>query len=157
MFSRESSLGTVFHWRLYNNNHYYHDEDLVITINFCLVSLLRINKEITLVGRNPSSSDIFLDSNKNKVMISRLHARIITEKDDNGKHSFKISDTSLNGTYVNDIKIADSCDIHPGDIITFGHLRGAVLSPGMFAEQQDSEFRFAVSGSKIIMQNMHVH
>ncbi|XP_068754276.1 transcription factor 19-like [Montipora capricornis] len=103
----------------------------------------KINKEITLVGRNPSSSDIFLDSNKNKVMISRLHARIITEKDDNGKHSFKISDTSLNGTYVNDIKIADSCDIHPGDIITFGHLRGAVLSPGMFAEQQDSEFRFA--------------
>jgi len=47
--------------------------------------VLRINKEITVIGRNPSTSDIFLDSNKNKVMISRLHARIITEKDDTGK------------------------------------------------------------------------
>ena len=106
---------------------------------------LRINKEITVVGRNPSSSDIFLDSNKNKVMISRLHARIISEKDATGKHTFKISDTSLNGTYINDIKISDSCDLNPGDTVTFGHLKGAVLPPGVFAQQPDSEFRFKVS------------
>lgn len=105
----------------------------------------RINKEITVVGRNPSSSDIFLDSNKNKVMISRLHARIISEKDATGKHTFKISDTSLNGTYINDIKISDSCDLNPGDTVTFGHLKGAVLPPGVVAQQPDSEFRFKVS------------
>ena len=105
----------------------------------------RINKEITVVGRNPSSSDIFLDSNKNKVMISRLHARIISEKDATGKHTFKISDTSLNGTYINDIKISDSCDLNPGDTVTFGHLKGAVLPPGVIAQQPDSEFRFKVS------------
>lgn len=103
----------------------------------------KLNKEITIVGRNPASSDIFLDSNQNKVMISRLHARIISEKDEAGKHSFRISDTSLNGTFVNDVKITDSCDLYPGDTVTFGHLRGAVLNPGIFAEQPDSEFRFA--------------
>ena len=98
-----------------------------------------------MVGRNPSSSDIFLDSNKNKVMISRLHARIISEKDATGKQTFKISDTSLNGTYINDVKISDSCDLNPGDTVTFGHLKGAVLPPGVVAQQPDSEFRFKVS------------
>jgi len=102
----------------------------------------KINKDVTIVGRNPSSSDIFLDSNKNKVMISRLHARIVTEKDSKGNQTFKISDTSLNGTYVNDIKIAHSCDLQPGDTVTFGHLKGAVLAPGVLAQQPDSEFRF---------------
>ena len=109
------------------------------------IFIFRINKEVTIVGRNPSSSDIFLDSNKNKVMISRLHARIVTEKDNRGNHTFKISDTSLNGTYVNDIKIADSCNLQPGDTVTFGHLKGAVLAPGVLAQQPDSEFRFKVS------------
>ena len=113
-----------------------------------LIFIFRINKDVTIVGRNPSSSDIFLDSNKNKVMISRLHARIVTEKDSKGNNTFKISDTSLNGTYVNDIKIADSCDLQPGDTVTFGHLKGAVLAPGVLAQQPDSEFRFKVSPSQ---------
>lgn len=121
----------------------------------------RINKEITVVGRNPSSSDIFLDSNKNKVMISRLHARIISEKDATGKHTFKISDTSLNGTYINDIKISDSCDLNPGDTVTFGHLKGAVLPPGVVAQQPDSEFRFKVSSllilSTVILSYVYIH
>lgn len=78
-------------------------------------------------------------------MISRLHARILTEKDSKGNQTFKISDTSLNGTYVNDIKIADSCDLHLGDTVTFGHVKGAVLTPGVLAQQPDSEFRFKVS------------
>lgn len=92
-------------------------------------------------------------------MISRLHARIISEKDEAGKHSFRISDTSLNGTFVNDVKITDSCDLYPGDTVTFGHLRGAVLNPGIFAEQPDSEFRFAVSATRKEMfcyQQIHV-
>ena len=109
-----------------------------------LILIFRISKDVTIVGRNPSSSHIFLDSNKNKVMISRLHARIVTEKDSKGNQTFKISDTSLNGTYVNDIKIADSCDLQPGDTVTFGHLKGAVLAPGVLAQQPDSEFRFKV-------------
>lgn len=78
-------------------------------------------------------------------MISRLHARIVTDKDSRGNYTFKISDTSLNGTYVNDIKIADSCNLQPGDTVTFGHLKGAVLAPGVLAQQPDSEFRFKVS------------
>lgn len=101
----------------------------------------KINKEITVVGRNPSS-DIFLDSKKNKVMISRLHAQIITEEDSSGRQTFSISDTSLNGTYVNDIKIADTCNLSPGDTVTFGHIRGAVLTPGELAQQPESEFCF---------------
>ena len=78
-------------------------------------------------------------------MISRLHARIVTDKDGTGKQTFRISDTSLNGTFVNDVKIADCCDLNPGDTVTFGHLRGAVLTPGALAQQPDSEFRFKVS------------
>ena len=117
----------------------------------------RIDKDITVIGRNPSSSDIFLDSNKNKVMISRLHARIVTEKDDTGKHAFRISDTSLNGTFVNDVKIADSCDLHPGDTVTFGHLRGAILNPGILAQQPDSEFRFTVSGCQKLLSHLRQH
>ena len=116
----------------------------------------RINKEITVVGRNPAASDIFLDSNKNKVMISRLHARIITEKNETGKHAFRISDTSLNGTYVNDTKIADTCDLHPGDTVTFGHLRGAVLNAGTLAQQPESEFRFTVSGGQMVQNDYTV-
>ena len=99
-----------------------------------------------MVGRNPSSSDIFLDSSKNKALISRIHARIITEKNDCGDCTFRISDTSLNGTYVNDVKIANSCDLKPGDTVTFGHIQGAVLHSGMLAQQPNSEFRFLVSG-----------
>ena len=82
-------------------------------------------------------------------MISRLHARIMTEKNKTGKHTFRILDTSLNGTYVNDMKIADTCDLHHGDTVTFGHLRGAVLNAGTLAQQPESEFRFTVSNSQL--------
>ena len=112
--------------------------------------MVRLDKEVTVVGRNAVNSDIFLDSVKNKALISRLHARIISRKDATGKTVFKVCDTSLNGTYVNDIKIADTVDLLPGDTLTFGHTRGAVLDPGTFAEQPMSEFRFKVNDISLV-------
>ena len=48
---------------------------------------------------------------------------------------------------MNDVKIADTCDLLPGDTVTFGHLKGAVLNPGIHVDQPDSEFRFKVSST----------
>ena len=99
-----------------------------------------LSKGTTIVGRNPAKSDIYLDSDIYEALISRLHARISVGYD----NKVKICDTSLNGTYVNDRKILDTVDIHPGDTVTFGHLKGAVLVPGTVAKQPKSEFRFKV-------------
>ncbi len=73
-----------------------------------------------------------------------MHARIIrTSKGDD--YQYELCDTSLNGTYVNDFKIFGSVKLKPGDVIGFGHTRGAVLQAGDYAPQKDSEFLFKVS------------
>lgn len=102
-----------------------------------------LDEGTTVVGRNPTKSDIYLDSAIHKALISRLHARISVGFD----NKVKICDTSLNGTYVNDKKILDTVEINPGDTITFGHVKGAVLVPGTVAKQLKSEFRFKVYAS----------
>ena len=117
---------------------------LITVVHKHVVFPSRINKEVTVIGRNAEQADIFLDSSKSKALISRLHARIISSHNKVGKPVFKICDTSLNGTYVNDVKISDTVEIMPGDTLTFGHLRGAVLDPGTFSQQTNSEFRFKV-------------
>ncbi|XP_032220898.2 transcription factor 19 isoform X2 [Nematostella vectensis] len=100
-----------------------------------------LSEGVNIVGRNPGKSDVYLDSMKHKALISRLHARIIYTTD-NDTEKLTICDTSLNGTFVNDRKIIDTVGVKLGDVVTFGHLRGAVLAPGTVAKQPDSEFRF---------------
>ncbi|KXJ21551.1 uncharacterized protein LOC110254025 [Exaiptasia diaphana] len=102
-------------------------------------NVFSLNSGTTIIGRNPTTSDIFLDSAVHKALISRLHARITT---DQNASKVTICDTSLNGTYVNDKKILDTEEIKVGDTITFGHLKGAVLEPGVVAKQHKSEFMF---------------
>ncbi len=82
-----------------------------------------------------------------------MHSRIIrTLKDD--EYQYEIYDTSLNGTYVNDHKISGSVVLNDGDVIVFGHLRGAVLGPGAYAPQKDSEFIYKVSKGLAKLGNM---
>lgn len=70
---------------------------------------------VVTVGRSPSS-DIFLDD----VTVSREHATI--EHDDSGG-AYRIRDAgSLNGTYVNRVRV-DAVDLRNGDEIQVGKYR----------------------------------
>lgn len=51
----------------------------------------------------------------------------------------------MNGTYINDVRIKGSQILREGDKIAFGHLRGAIIDPGEYAPQKETEFLFVVS------------
>ena len=103
-----------------------------------------MQKDITIIGRAKSNVDFFIDSSKHKALISRIHARISKTQTECGKNVFKIYDVSLNGTYVNDVKITSEAFLKPGDIVIFGHVQGAGLENGNCYKQADSEFKFVV-------------
>ena len=76
-----------------------------------------IGDEIVTVGRSPESQ-IFLDD----VTVSRQHAEIFRREQHVGK-GFRIRDAgSLNGTYVNRVRV-DSVDLRNGDEIQIGKYR----------------------------------
>lgn len=110
----------------------------------CLYSLpYSLRQNITVIGRAKRNVDFFIASSKHKVLISRIHARISKSQTQPG-NVFKIYDVSLNGTFVNDIKISSEALLKPGDVITFGHVQGAMLQTGNCYKQLNSEFRFLV-------------
>jgi hypothetical protein len=76
-----------------------------------------IGDELVTVGRSPESQ-IFLDD----VTVSRQHAEIFRREQQVGK-GFRIRDAgSLNGTYVNRVRV-DSVDLRNGDEIQIGKYR----------------------------------
>ena len=76
-----------------------------------------IGDELVTVGRSPESN-IFLDD----VTVSRQHAEIFKREQPDGK-GFRIRDAgSLNGTYVNRVRV-DSVDLRNGDEIQIGKYR----------------------------------
>ena len=76
-----------------------------------------IGNELVTVGRSPESN-IFLDD----VTVSRQHAEIFRREQQAGK-GFRIRDAgSLNGTYVNRVRV-DSVDLRNGDEIQVGKYR----------------------------------
>ena len=76
-----------------------------------------IGDEIVTVGRSPESN-IFLDD----VTVSRQHAEVFKRDQKVGK-GFRIRDAgSLNGTYVNRVRV-DSVDLRNGDEIQIGKYR----------------------------------
>ena len=103
----------------------------------------RLTSDITIIGRNKLVADLFLDSTKTLGLISRIHARIIRTCKEDGEQ-YELCDTSLNGTYVNDHKVECSVLLKDGDLIAFGHIRGATIDPGAFAPQKNSEFFYKV-------------
>jgi FHA domain-containing protein/zinc ribbon protein len=76
-----------------------------------------IGDELVTVGRSPESN-IFLDD----VTVSRQHAEVFKRDQKVGK-GFRIRDAgSLNGTYVNRVRV-DSVDLRNGDEIQIGKYR----------------------------------
>ena len=76
-----------------------------------------VGDELVTVGRSPESN-IFLDD----VTVSRQHAEVFKRKQQVGK-GFRIRDAgSLNGTYVNRVRV-DSVDLRNGDEIQIGKYR----------------------------------
>ncbi len=76
-----------------------------------------IGDHVVTVGRGPES-DIFLDD----VTVSRQHAEIFRREDGKEK-GYRIKDVgSLNGTYVNRVRV-DSVDLRNGDEIQVGKYR----------------------------------
>ncbi|KAH7708978.1 hypothetical protein AAVH_23746 [Aphelenchoides avenae] len=97
----------------------------------------------TKIGRNPELVDVVLHSVHYSNMISRDHSEIIGEVDKNGQFvQYHIRDNSLNGTYVNEIRVDGKQLLKEGDLIKFGHANGAAIKPGQFAPQVQSEFVF---------------
>ncbi|CAB3996713.1 transcription factor 19-like [Paramuricea clavata] len=104
-----------------------------------------LQQNITVIGRAKNNVDFFIDSSKNKALISRIHARISKSQYSQtqcGEDVFKIHDVSLNGTYVNDVKISTEALLRPGDVVIFGHVQGACLESGNCYKQLNSEFKF---------------
>ena len=95
-----------------------------------------------MIGRG-HSVDIFLDSSIRKGLISRAHAQIIRKRV-NKEMVYEMFDTSLNGTYINDVRVNGTIILRDGDIVAFGHLRGSLIEPGMKAPQKETEFLFKV-------------
>ncbi|XP_059160426.1 proteoglycan 4-like isoform X1 [Physella acuta] len=109
-------------------------------------SLIRLKEDGKVtIGRGPAA-DYFLDSAITLRLISRIHASIIGEKQENGWPKFTIVNSGLNGTYINDIKMGFHSEnkqiLQKGDKITFGHPGCASIQPGHYAPQHDSEFQF---------------
>lgn len=111
--------------------------------------VFRLNKSRTILGRNASAVDCFVDSVINTRLISRQHAEIIIELDENQCPAISVVDRSLNGTFVNDTKIRahDKLKLKVGDTVTLGHLKGIQIEPGFHDEQPNSEFRFVLENS----------
>ncbi|GAB1602262.1 hypothetical protein Ahia01_000505300 [Argonauta hians] len=97
----------------------------------------------TTFGRHPHN-DCRIDSSTYKNFISRWHCKIESSQQAGGDSVvFKIYDSSLNGTFVNDFRVSkDGCELKNGDKIIFGHLNGANISAGSFARQPKSVFQY---------------
>ncbi|CAE1280457.1 unnamed protein product [Acanthosepion pharaonis] len=108
----------------------------------CFPIMILKENGVTTFGRSPKN-DYLLDSNFLKNFISRFHCKVECSKTSNGKLEYKIFDTSLNGTFVNDYRLtADGHMLCPGDRVNFGHLNGFNIKPGNLARQPKSEFQF---------------
>ncbi|VDM32595.1 unnamed protein product [Hydatigera taeniaeformis] len=92
-----------------------------------LIELKEGQKEIRIGRLNSTNPPHYLiESCINKRMISRNHATI--ERLPDG--GFMLYDHSMNGTYVNYMRVSGGVTLKNGDIVCFGHLNGANLKPG---------------------------
>lgn len=91
------------------------------------IELKEDQKEIRIGRLNSTNPPNYLiESCINKRMISRNHATI--ERLPDG--GFILYDHSMNGTYVNYVRVSGGVTLKNGDIVCFGHLNGANLKPG---------------------------
>ncbi|XP_071944199.1 uncharacterized protein [Antedon mediterranea] len=104
--------------------------------------VFRLHKHKTVFGRNSEKVDFYLNSGVYKQLISRQHAELLIYQDDDCQPVFVLCDKSVNGTYVNDVKVSKMVRVKELDTITFGHVQGVSIKAGIFAKQDKSEFRF---------------
>ncbi|XP_069113088.1 uncharacterized protein [Argopecten irradians] len=94
----------------------------------------------TMIGKSPQSTYIIDSaSDMRRKYISRNHARVVIRTPSNDHRLF---DDSMNGVFVNNLKILHNVTLTEGDRVTFGHPRGAEIPGGMRKLQPDSEYQF---------------
>nr|CDS28227.1 hypothetical protein HmN_000804300 [Hymenolepis microstoma] len=89
--------------------------------------------------RDPQSNYIRIWSRLNKSLISPNHASIERYLD-----GFVISDHSVTGTYVNNVRILKSTPLSDGDVICFGNESDASIKPGAAVETVQSDLKYRV-------------
>jgi len=100
--------------------------------------------EIVTIGRENSKTKVNYvlgDSSKPRV-VSRLHATLKYNADD---LSFWLSDQSVNGTYVNYVRVPiNGLKLEMEDIVCFFHRNGANIKPGEKVEPFDTHLKYRV-------------
>ncbi|XP_045194118.2 uncharacterized protein LOC123549787 [Mercenaria mercenaria] len=118
-----------------------------------VVNVMDFYRVTYMIGRSEVQVDFYIDSSNHiqSASISRCHARVVRQ---NG-NQHRLYDDSLNGVFVNNMKIAGSCVLREGDKVTFGHPCGAKLPAGRRSRQPDShhQFMFETCGCEQIEQN----
>nr|XP_034336655.1 uncharacterized protein LOC105330416 isoform X4 [Crassostrea gigas] len=105
-----------------------------------VVNVMDFFKVTNLIGRNALQVDFYIDSNERMQshMISRCHARVVRQQ--NNDH--KLFDDSLNGIFVNHIKIRGCVILCEGDRVTFGHPMGRDIPFGTWERQVNNHHQF---------------
>eukprot|EP00105_Crassostrea_gigas_P013388 XP_011429697.1 PREDICTED: uncharacterized protein LOC105329905 [Crassostrea gigas] len=108
-----------------------------------VINVMDFFKVTSLIGRNALQVDFYIDSNERMQshMISRCHARVVRQQ--NNDH--KLFDDSLNGIFVNHIKIRGCVILCEGDRVTFGHPVGRDIPFGTWERQVNNHHQFIVS------------
>ncbi|VDL97800.1 unnamed protein product [Schistocephalus solidus] len=106
-----------------------------------IIELKEGQKEIRIGRLNSTNPPHYtIESCINKRMISRNHATI--ERLLNG--GFMLYDHSMNGTYINYMRVSGGVPLKHGDIVCFGHLNGANLKPGEDVAPFFSDLKYQV-------------
>ncbi|XP_061188894.1 uncharacterized protein LOC133197070 [Saccostrea echinata] len=105
-----------------------------------VVSVMDFYKVTSIIGRNGLEVDFYIDSDTRvqSQMISRIHARVVIQP--NNDH--KLFDDSLNGVFVNHIKIRGNVILSEGDRVTFGHPVGRDIPFGTWERQVNNHHQF---------------
>eukprot|EP01105_Mastigella_eilhardi_P004045 TRINITY_DN15354_c0_g3_i1.p1 TRINITY_DN15354_c0_g3~~TRINITY_DN15354_c0_g3_i1.p1 ORF type:complete len:425 (-),score=123.66 TRINITY_DN15354_c0_g3_i1:1255-2529(-) len=103
--------------------------------------------QVRIVDTHLQGTDVLMDSARAPLMVSRRHAELsqCAVSDDHGRFLWKVTDfKSLNGVFVNDVKVKESV-LGEGDTVTFGG--GAAYAYGTHVKKVDCDlcyvFRWA--------------
>ncbi|CAH1269482.1 NUGGC [Branchiostoma lanceolatum] len=109
------------------------------------------SNRITFVGRGDNVHYLVSSAGwQQRIFLSRRHCRLVRSEADD---SHRLIDSSMTGLYVNDVKIAGSCVLEEGDVVTFGHPKGDTIQPGTRVRQPDSEHQFVFEACSCIAEN----
>ncbi|XP_078688013.1 uncharacterized protein LOC144920054 [Branchiostoma floridae x Branchiostoma belcheri] len=106
---------------------------------------------ITFIGRGDNVHYLVSSAAwQQRIFLSRRHCRLVRSQADD---SHRLIDSSMTGVYVNDVKIAGSCVLEEGDVVTFGHPKGDTIQAGARVRQPDSEHQFVFEACSCTAEN----